>query len=80
MPLETVDNVHIFPGQAHRWLVDEGVGARRLLDVDEGRWGRCSGSTSTRAVALAEGLDVDEGMSDATGVGLRSVVFSVVRS
>src|SRR5690554_950036 len=27
--LEIVDNVHNFPGQAHRWLADEGVGARR---------------------------------------------------
>src|SRR5690606_18127011 len=26
--LKTVYNIHIFPGQAHRWLVDEGVGGR----------------------------------------------------
>src|SRR5690606_38068584 len=39
--MEIVDIVNNFPGQAHRWLVDEGVRARRLLDVDEGVEGRC---------------------------------------
>lgn len=60
-PLEIVDNVHIFPGQAHRWARRRGwwVTARRRrgLDVNQGRCrllgdggggARRSGSASTR--------------------------------
>lgn len=44
----------------------EAAGARRGLNVDQGAVD-CS---STRALGLVEGLDVDEGMGDATGLGV----------
>ena len=50
----------------------EGAGVPGALDVDEGATSTrgavdCS---STRALGLVEGLDVDEGMGDATGLGV----------
>src|SRR5690606_2413817 len=59
--MEIVDIVNNFPGQAHRWLVDEGGrGSPRWLDVDQAAGARRA-ARRRRGSLSSSGLDVDEG-------------------
>src|SRR5690606_13717465 len=59
--MEIVDIVNNFPGQAHRWLVDEGGrGSPRWLDVDQAAGARRA-ARRRRGSLSSSGLDVDAG-------------------
>src|SRR5690606_9743408 len=68
--METVDIINNFPGQTHRWLVDEGDGDCSTSTRARRQPGALSTARRRGWWRSSKRLGVDEGRGDATGLGV----------